>query len=461
MNFQRFWSFHPRQQPYMVRHTYVHELRSAATYPLAAALAEGAFTSVVAAKYFQAPPLLIAVIAAAPMFGNIAALFWSQLAESRPKVRFVNWLQLGVILSIAAVALTWFLPRQQGAWAFASLIICARVLAAGIVTVRSAIWRLNYPRHVRGQIIARISSVATAVLVVATYGGAKWLDATEGRAYVFLYPLAAIVGAVGIWQFSYIRVRHEWQLRRQSPLAVARPENIAQTEEANVLNYQPVKGGNFWKDARRVLKDDPKFREYMRWQFINGGAFMMMGPPLFLMVSLKMTDPDKQYGLATLVVQIIPMVTSIIFTQIWAPFFDRVSILVFRSSQGVATLLGMTTMCVGALTDQIWIVAVAQFFMGITNAAGNLAWNLGHNDFTTAEKAPTYMAVNVMLTGTRGAFAPFLGIFLYVSFIGRWVFLVCALCSLFGQYGFYRMARREKAERALGDSVPARPRILR
>ncbi len=449
MNLRQFWSFRAKHQPYMVRHSYVHELRSATTYPLAAALAEGAFTSVVAAKFFNAPPILIAVISAAPMFGNIAALFWSQISERYQKVRFVNCLQLGVILSIAAVSLTWFLPKSQGAWVFAGLIICARVLASGIVTVRSAIWRYNYPRHVRGQIIARISAVATACLAAATYLGAKWLDASHGTAYVYLYPAAAMLGAIGIWQFSRIRVRHEWQLRRRGRDTLARPENIAQTEEANVLNYRPArKKGSFWRDARQVLREDARFREYMRWQFISGGAFMMMGPALFLMVSREMTDPVKEYGLATLVVQVIPMVTSIIFTQVWAPFFDRVSILVFRSSQGAVTLVAMSTMCIGAIADQLWLIALAQFFVGITNAAGNLAWNLGHNDFTTAEKAPTYMAVNVMLTGTRGAFAPFLGIWLYESIVGRYVFLVCAICSFVGQYGFYCMARREQREKA-------------
>lgn len=425
----------------MVRHSYVHELRSAATYPLAAALAEGAFTSVVAAKYFSAPAYLIAVITAAPMFGNIAALFWSQMAERHPKVRFVNWLQLGVIGAIAAVSLTWFLPRSQGAWAFASLIIIARVLAAGIVTVRSSIWRLNYPRQVRGQIIARISAVATAMLAATTYLGAKWLD-YQPAAYVALYPLAGLIGAVGIWQFSQIRVRHEWKLRPSMRLPLVRPESMAQTGEGNVLSYQPsARTGNFWRDARQVLRDDPRFREYMRWQFLNGMAFMMMGPPLLLMVSRSMTDPTRDYARATLVVQVIPMVVSVFCTQLWAPFFDRVSILRFRVVQGMISSCALLLLFAGASADRLWVIAMAQFVIGISNAAGNLAWNLGHNDFASSEKASTYMAVNVMLTGTRGFFAPFVGIWLYQSTLGRGVFGVCAMCCLVAQLGFHRMSR--------------------
>jgi MFS family permease len=433
----------------MVRHSYVHEMRTAATYPLAAALAEGAFTSVVAAKYFHAPPVLIAVITAAPMFGNIMALFWSHAAERRPKVRFVNWLQAGLISCIALVALTWFLPLAIGGWVFAALIIVARLLAAGILTVRSAIWRMNYPRHLRGQIVGRISVVATTVLAITTIAGARWLDATQGIAYVMLYPAASVLGALGIWQFSRIRVRHEWRFRANPPVHLVRPENLAQTGEGNVLGYQvPRERAGFWTKARTVLREDTRFRDYMRWQFVSGMAFMMMSAPLLVMVTRSMTDPNGDYALATLVVQIVPMVTSIVFTPIWAPFFDRVSILKFRISQGMVTVTAMAILFAGALMDQLWIVALSQVLVGISNAGGNLAWNLGHNDFSTAENAPTYMAVNVMLTGTRGFFAPFLGIWLYQGFAGRYVFGICALLSALGQYGFYRMQR-------LGDVRPA------
>ena len=41
---RRAMKFRTRHQPYMVRANYRHEMRSALTYPLASALAEGSFT---------------------------------------------------------------------------------------------------------------------------------------------------------------------------------------------------------------------------------------------------------------------------------------------------------------------------------------------------------------------------------------------------------------------------------
>lgn len=443
-------AFRTRHQPYMVRLSYRYELRSALTFPLAAAMAEGTFTGIVASKYFHASPVLIAVITAAPMFGNILALVWAELGKTRRKVPFINWLQLGVITCIAGVALTCWLPLGVGGWVFAALIILARVLASGIITLRSAIWRHNYPRHLRGQIVARITVVATAVLATTTLAGSIVLD-RRADAFVWFYPSAALLGAVGIWQFSNIRVRGETsQLRRvngrrrMSTISTPRPESLALTDETNVINYEPrpQRGlPSLVSDAMSVLRTDRRFREYQWWQSISGSSFMMMQPPLVFMVSQQMTDARTQYALATVVLQIIPLITSLVFTQAWAPVFDRLHILRFRAVQSFVSLGTMSLIFVGAYFDSLLLIAVAQFCLGVANAAGNLAWNLGQNDFAPPEKIATYMGVHVMLTGVRGCFAPFLGVLLYQQLIGRWVFAVAAGLSLLSLVGFQKMAR--------------------
>lgn len=447
----RYLAFRTCHQPYMVRLSYRYELRSALTFPLAAALAEGSFTGIVASKYFHAGPLLIAVITAAPMFGNILALAWSELAKTRRKVPFINWLQLGVVTCIAAVALTRWMPLEIGAWTFAGLIITSRVLASGITTLRATIWRQNYPRHIRGQINARITVVATAVLASTTMIGALWLD-RRADAFTWLYPSAALLGAIGIWQFSHIRVRGEQALlrragrrRRMATIGTPRPENLAQTDETNVLNYEPRghRGlAGLLADAVSVMRHDHRFREYQWWQSLSGSAFMMMQPPLVFMVSQQMTDARTQYALATVVLQIVPLVTSLVFTQLWAPVFDRLHILRFRAIQSFISVGTILVIMLGARLDSLPIVALGTFCLGVANAAGNLAWNLGQNDFAPPDRIATYMGVHVMLTGVRGCIAPFIGVALFQQLIGRWVFAVSAGVSLISLLGFQKMARQ-------------------
>src|SRR5687768_16549646 len=251
--------FRTRREPYMVRHSYRHEMRSALTFPLAASLAEGSFTDVVAAKNYGAGVVLMSVITAAPMFGNIMALIWSDLSLGRRKVPLVNMLQAGVVLMIASVALTAYLPPALAGWVFALQIIIARVLASGIITIRSSIWRANYPRQLRGQLTSRIATVATFVLAVTTFAGSCLLD-QDPRAFVYIYPTAALLGAVGIWQFSRIRVRREVLLRRREVQVYAPdPESMSQTDEANVMNaeagYRP-RFLSLFREAYRILRED-------------------------------------------------------------------------------------------------------------------------------------------------------------------------------------------------------------
>ncbi len=447
MSYLSYYRISARHQPYMLRLNYHHEMWSAMTYPLAAALAEGAFAAIVAAKYFNASGTLVAVITAAPMFGNIMAILWAELARDRQKVQFVNALQVGVILSVAAVALTVFIPnRVAGGWVFAGLIIAARVFAAGIVTVRSTIWRYNYPKHLRGQVVARINMIATGVLALTTFAGSRWLDANPS-AYIWLYLLAAGLGLIGVWQFSHIRVRRERSLLREAQIVTARPESLAQTEETNVMNYAPPEKRGIFSIVGRafdVLREDRRFRQYQRWQMIAGFSFMMLQPPLVFLVSRRLTDPDRDYMLATVVLQIIPMLTSVIALPLWAPLFDRIMISKFRVIQGVTWLCAQITILAGAYFMSLPLIMAAQVLIGVSISAGNLVWNLGHNEFAPPEKSGEYMAVHVMLTGLRGFIAPFVGVYLFQLLGGGYALFIISLClNLTAWLGYISMYRED------------------
>jgi MFS family permease len=195
-----------------------------------------------------------------------------------------------------------------------------------------------------------------------------------------------------------------------------------------------------------VLREDRQFRLYQRWQMLNGIAFMMSTPALLYMVSKEMTDPTEEYVLANIIVQTIPMVTMLIFTQVWAPLFDRVHVTVFRTWHSAVGVLGLIAILWGALRgngpEALAIVAVGQFLVGIAHAGGGIAWNLGHNDFASLDKASTYMGVHVMLTGLRGCVAPFVGAWLYqIPQVGRNIFGIGIVFAFVAMLGFWSMAR--------------------
>lgn len=446
------WISH-RRLPYLTRANYLHELRASLTFPLAAAMAEGSFASVVAQKYFNASSLLVAVIVAAPMFGNVLALVWADLADRRPKVKFVNSLQLGVILCTSLVALTAFLPLEAGAWLFAALMVSARMFTSGIVTAKNLIWRYNFPKHSRGLIVGRVNMIGHAMFALTTFAGSRVLDG-HPEAYIWVYLACSLLGLVGVWEFSRVRVRGE-----RHTLAIARRRPKA----------HPVKHLlALAKESVHLLKNDRDFRVYQRCQMLQGAAFMMMLPALFSMVNTQMTDRTGQYNLATTVVHVVPFVVTTLTIPLWATYFDRMNIVHFRVLQSAAALTTQIVIAIGAMTHQLWLVAVGTFFLGISSAGGNLAWNLGQNAFAPPDKVGTYMGVHVMLTGVRGLFAPFIGTILFGGLqlgalqwegIGRWCFVVAAALCLMGTLGYIGMAldKRVVNRDAEEPKPPSRP----
>ncbi|MEM6313228.1 MAG: MFS transporter, partial [Planctomycetota bacterium] len=386
-----------------------------------------------AGKYFDASQLLLAVITAAPMFGNIVALFWSQVAEGRRKVPVINALQVGVAVAVAAVGLTWFVPDVNGkppeyaGWIFAALIVVARVCASGVITLRSAVWRSNYPTSSRARIVGRITVVYMATLAVLTTGGALFLDYMPAS-YAVMYPLFAAISAVGIYEFSRIRVRGEASQLADQPTSRKRVGPIRAYADQVAAGLA-------------LLREDRVFAKYQWFQFLLGVSFMFALPSLYYMVSKEMTDPDRQYTLAVIVLSLLPVVASTLSIQLWAPLYDRMTLFRFRTLQGWFILVCQATILIGAVMDQLWIVAVGMLLQGICFGGGQLAWQLGQHAFAGPDRIAQYMGVHVMLTGVRGCLAPFFGVGMY-HLLGRPVFAVSLVFSAIGVAGYWWMSRR-------------------
>src|SRR5215813_8939692 len=116
------------------------------------ALMEGGFVGVIADKLFHVHPAVLALITAAPMFGNLSSSWWARLAHGRPRVPLATALLGGFSLCVAGVAL---IPEgAAGAALLVALQIVSRQLLGGFIALRSIVWSLNYPREARGRVIA-------------------------------------------------------------------------------------------------------------------------------------------------------------------------------------------------------------------------------------------------------------------------------------------------------------------
>ncbi len=162
----------------------------------------------------------------------------------------------------------------------------------------------------------------------------------------------------------------------------------------------------------QILRTDRKYARYQLHQFTSGVAAMMLEPALVYLVSKQL---GASYVVSIGIIMIIPFAMNLITLPLWGRYLDKVHVAEFRARQNAMWVLGVLIMFWGALTGSLAWIAAGRLVNGIVNGGGSLAWQLGHNDFAPRDQLAAYMGIHVTLTGVRGAFAPFLGMALYLG----------------------------------------------
>lgn len=469
MLYEWFHDISPRSQPLMTRQSYRHELVNVLTFPIALSLVEGGVMGVLSRKVFDVPQMLFATIVAAPMFANLTSFAWARLARGRRKVRFITGLQAALLLGVAAIAV---LPVEwPGPLLLAMLVIATRCLQAGIVTMRSIVWRMNYPELFRAQITSRLTVVNSIIMAVAPLVGYAILDSNPD-AFRIVYPASIVVAMFGVIAFSRVRLRHEKDLLRYEDSPAVAPQPYGET--GPVYEYDtPLDVSRGRHSPWAVLRHDHLFRRYLIWQFV-GGMATMMGETIIIYLIAELTSEVAgewrqaglefpEYFVSILLTTAIPLVLATLTMPMWATYLDRVHIVPYRAKQAILWIINQASNWLSAITHSLTIIGVARLLQGITRGGGMLAWHLGHNDFADRRMVPTYMGIHVTLTGLRGLIAPFLAMMLFAGKLdfgavvieipgfhglGYHVFLVTTALAIVSEIGFSTLRKHVPTERS-------------
>lgn len=414
------------------RDAFRREQLTQCTMPIVVALVDGGFVGVLADKVFRVHPVVLALLTAAPMFGNLLSFLWARLAHGRRKVPIVAALQGGTIALVAAIAL---LPATgAGTLGLAVCVVGARLAISAIITVRSAVWSVNYPRMFRGRLVARLVLIATTTVMLTSVLGGLALD---GHPQIFrvMYPFGAALALLGMVSYAGVRIAGEAE-----QLALERPAADAGHDIGAVT----------------LLRKDPFFSRYLACQFVLGVGNMMIEAPLIYVVSRRL---EASYFVSVVLMTSIPMLLAMTTTPLWGQYLDRVHVAEFRARASVLWIGCHLATWFGALTGSLVWIGVGRTLLGLARGGGRVAWQLGHNDFAEPRYVHLYMGIHATLTGVRGAFAPFAGMLLLTGWsavrvpgvglhvpsfagIGPSVFLVAAACSTAAGLGFAALHRR-------------------
>ncbi len=419
-----FGSMPAASMPPLSRGLYRRELTAWLFLPIMMGAVEGGVTGVIAKNAFSGHVpetwlnVAVAILTGAGAIASVTSFLWAALAHGQPKIRFLVRLQLVTVVLVGQFAIA---PRNTvGLLMLVAAGLGARICWAGVVTIRSTVWRANYPQHARATLAGRL--VAVQSIMLAGVGLAiAWTMERNAASLPWLYAGAAACGLVGAVLYGRVRMRGH--------AALLRDERRGGMRAAASNPMQMV----------RVLREDPAYRWYMVWMFVFGIGNIAVTAPVVLMLK----DLFGYGYLAGIVITTcIPIGVMRLAIPLWARLFDGIHVLQYRVWHAWSFVVGNVAYVLAAITEEPALMWIGAVFQGIAFGGGVLAWNLGHHDYAPLERASQYMGVHVTLTGVRGLIAPLAAVALYNVSGGAPVLALCVVLNLAGAAGFYFLNRR-------------------
>jgi len=416
--------------PRMAASLVPRELMSWSLLAVAMGGLEGGLLGVIVKNQFsEAVPavwvnLAVAVVAGAASFTNLLSFFFAARAMGRGKVQMLARLML--VISACLFAMTLVPLSARGLLGFSLLTVLGMAAWSGILTIRSVVWRANYPRRWRGQVTARISQLAA--LLTASFSALVGVAIqAHGSAWRWLFPAAALSALAGSLVYRRSRVRRHGRLMQA--------EQSHRASQGGRIRLRSIGG---------ILRSNRDFRNYMVGMMVFGSGNLMVVPMLVVLM-------NDQLGLErltqVLITSSLPILLLCLSVRGWARVLDRHHIISYRALHSwtfVAANASFALAFIAGLPDLLWLGAV---LLGLAWGGGHLGWNLGHNDFAADGDSSLYMATHVWLTGLRGLLMPLIGVAFILLLQSRWpgsgayAMLLPLGLTLFGWGWFIRLHR--------------------
>jgi MFS family permease len=434
--------------PYLTRRNYYYEFMHLLPWGLLAGAVEGQITSVVVAKTFNAGDWLVAVASATPIAALLLTLVWGMLCIGRPKLTLATLFGAGTALCAATVGLAPHTPAAGGI--FVAQMALAQLFMSGFVTVRSALWKHNYPPHARGRITARLQGLRMIMSVIILAGMSLLFDHNPAH-YRWLYPAVALSGLLGLLILQNIHVRHEKSELADFDADRAVGADNQPLERISVATAFSIR--RVVAQLNRVLRSDRRFAWYLSAQMCFGFSVQMIIPLLVIVIR----EAFQMYWISTVLIVMLPKLIIFGSLRRWGWLYDRVTVPRFRVYVGLCAaggvffgMIGAALIESGGALDPAFVIpaAVVCFTLraigqGLHQGGGSLAWTLGHLDFSRRHDAELYMGVHVTLTGLRGLVAPFAGVALG-NLIGWGAWAVALVLCLIGVLTYHRLAKSDE-----------------
>lgn len=260
--------------------------------------------------------------------------------------------------------------------------LCLIFYSASVPLV-TEIYASNYKAHQRGLLFSLTNMLRISGAVLGAYYIGKFLEATD-------------------LNFSHIFLTYSVLLLINSIFFLNYPKTSIPEKHASSL-----------KLGIKAIKENSIFR-------ITLICWMIMGFGNLMLLPLRVDFlANPQFGLAlspasvALYVAVIPNIARFFFSFWWGILFDRINFFLMRILVNLGFAAGVFAFF---FTSSPISLTIGSILIGLSNAGGDVAWNLWVTKFAPPGQNSTYMSVHTFFTGLRGVTAPMLGFYISARF---------------------------------------------
>ncbi len=313
----------------------------------------------------------VASVHSAMMAGLLFSLFYAEWGKNHNPV---PWIIIPQGISRLSFLFILWMTSSRG---FTMIICLGAFLNALSLPLIGMIYQRNYPLEERGRIVGKIKQWALCASVLSAWGIGHFME-KHPFSFQWLYPSLGMLGILGLLWFSGVPYEKETQIEKRK-----------------------------LRDVPRILREDRNFTIFLILQFAFG-VFNLAGTSVLHLYVNKKEYLGCSVEEAALLTGVIPPLAMLLTVAAWGKFYDRVPFVPFRALTIIVMALGFA---IYAIYPSALFVALGGILWGVGRGGGNLAWTLGVFAFAPKGKVSLYLGINTFLTGVRGIFAPFIGVY--------------------------------------------------
>jgi hypothetical protein len=316
-------------------------------------------------------------------------------------------------------------------WLFTALIVLFNLCGGPVTLAVPSLYKYTYADSHRGRIIGVLRTVQHGVAIPAMLGSA-WLMDREPWLYQVLYPVAGLVGLLGLVFYQRLDIPTDC------------PRDRAQLSERATL-----------QSIRKVLHTDANFRLFQTTIFLTGAGFLMSRA---ILIYLLRDDYHLSQLELSFLVQVMPVVLSALTSPAWGAFMDRTSPVAGRVAFAWLGVFAYAALFASFYWHWLALAYTGAVLRGMVLGAAEVSLTTGNLYFSVRpERAALYESISSLFQGIRGLCMPLVGYLLFLQ-LHAFLFLVPTVLNAWSLVLAVKLWRRDREEGVKSyEVIPGRP----